>query len=413
MRKIICCAVVLISLTKALLAQPYTVENGKTRHRFAQLNVGLDTRVFLSDGSQTHFVNSEGLLESDALENHTEARIIIGGTHFWGHADFYIGIPVVSFDKNGFQTGAETGAKYFPWRIERNKVRPFVGMSMLPVSYKQGEGTTMKRFKYPIMGGVVYNNKNHLLELSGGYNYNNSGNYYITENQKVDLKTQPFWISLGYKFMIETTLSAEKDWQSGRTKLLTDTLSRRKKLNGLTLAIGPSAAFYLKESVHNEQVAPYADQHKSADIFPEFALGYYFHKPDIHFGLAYRNIKSELKAFSFSQKASRQAYTLEAYKFFADYHGFAVFAGPALSYEQLEVTETNKQLPDKGFFNGFKPGLTFGWDIRPNRLQSWYLRTNLRYFPNLNVEMSDGKNVALDQLEFNFIQLVVFPGRMF
>ncbi|MBK7971034.1 MAG: hypothetical protein IPK08_20090 [Bacteroidetes bacterium] len=35
------------------------------------------------------------------------------------------------------------------------------------MSYKQGEGTTMKRFKYPIMGGVVYNNKNHLLELSG------------------------------------------------------------------------------------------------------------------------------------------------------------------------------------------------------------------------------------------------------
>ncbi|MBK9046757.1 MAG: hypothetical protein IPL74_08660 [Bacteroidetes bacterium] len=78
MRKIICCAVVLISLTKALLAQPYTVENGKTRHRFAQLNVGLDTRVFLSGGSQTHFVNSGGQLESDALENHTEARIIMG-----------------------------------------------------------------------------------------------------------------------------------------------------------------------------------------------------------------------------------------------------------------------------------------------------------------------------------------------
>ncbi|MBK9047889.1 MAG: hypothetical protein IPL74_14765 [Bacteroidetes bacterium] len=62
-----------------------------------------------------------------------------------------------------------------------------------------------------------------------------------------------------------------------------------------------------------------------------------------------------MKAFSFSQKASRQAYTLEAYKFFADYHGFAVFAGPALSYEQLEVTETNKQLPDKGFLMVLNP----------------------------------------------------------
>jgi hypothetical protein len=49
MRKILCCAVVLISLTKALLAQPYTVENGKTRHRFAQLNIGFDARTFLSE----------------------------------------------------------------------------------------------------------------------------------------------------------------------------------------------------------------------------------------------------------------------------------------------------------------------------------------------------------------------------
>jgi hypothetical protein len=96
-----------------------------------------------------------------------------------------------------------------------------------------------------------------------------------------------------------------------------------------------------------------------------------------------------------------------------DYHGFVVFIGPALSLEWLNLTETKQQEVTIGNFRGLKPGITFGWDIRPNRLQAWYLRTNLRYFPNLGVRMPDDQHVPFDNIEFNFIQWVVFPGRMF
>jgi hypothetical protein len=104
---------------------------------------------------------------------------------------------------------------------------------------------------------------------------------------------------------------------------------------------------------------------------------------------------------------------LESFKFLIDYHGFALFAGLNLSYEQFSVHEKEYQNLSTGTFDGIKPGITFGWDIRPNRLQTWYLRTNLRYFPNLFVTMPGGGSVHFEQLEFNFIQLVVFPGRMF
>ncbi|MEM6262948.1 MAG: hypothetical protein AAGI38_10605 [Bacteroidota bacterium] len=57
-------------------------------------------------------------------------------------------------------------------------------------------------------------------------------------------------------------------------------------------------------------------------------------------------------------------------------------------------------------------GLTFGWDIRPNRLQSWILRTNLRWFPNLDLEVADGQVISFDNIEFNFIQLIVYLDRM-
>ena len=57
-------------------------------------------------------------------------------------------------------------------------------------------------------------------------------------------------------------------------------------------------------------------------------------------------------------------------------------------------------------------GVTFGWDIRPNRLQKWILRTNLRWFPKLKLEVSEGQEISFDNLEFNFIQFILFPNRL-
>lgn len=388
-------------LTSSLLqAQPY-VEGGKTRHRFAQLNLGMDFRFFPASQSPS------------GLKNHAESRIIIGGTHFWGHMDFYVAVPLLSMGKSGFSTGVETGACYFPWRIKHNKIRPYMGVSMLSTQYKQGMGAELIRFNYPLMAGFVFNHNNHLLTLGTGYRYKNSENYYVSRTEATPIKTHAFWVSVGYKFMLETTLSAEKNWQNGKTKRLTDTLAALNRLNGLTLAIGPSSAFFLKSSGHNAHVVPFTDNHK-VTVFPEFGIGYYWHKPDLQINLSYRKMKSEIGAYDFSQVGIRKALSFEAFKFFADYHGFAAFAGLAISYERLSITESDGQNPSgTENYTGIKPGITFGWDIRPNRLQSWYLRTNLRYFPNLNVTMPGGKTIPFDQLEFNFIQLVVFPGRMF
>jgi hypothetical protein len=120
-----------------------------------------------------------------------------------------------------------------------------------------------------------------------------------------------------------------------------------------------------------------------------------------------------LNAFDFSQTLLRKSITLEVFRFWADYHGFAVFAGPAFSYEKLRVEETHGNQSNLGVKEGWRPGITLGWDIRPNRLQSWYLRTNIRYFPGMHVSMPSHQKIRFDQMEFNFIQLVIFPGRWF
>jgi len=393
-------------------AQPY-VEGGKTRFRFAQLNVGFDYRIILSKGSESSSPSPSGILERFELKNKSDARLIIGGTHFWGHADFYMVFPLASFGKNGFSIAEEIGAKYFPWRIESRKIRPYIGLAVLTMDFKQGNGVSQARSKYPVTGGFVFNYKRHLFELGAGYIYNNKENYYIDPTTSIQVKTRPFWISIGYKIMIDMTLKEEKNWLSGKTKCITDSLSVLHRLSGLTVAIGPSAAFFLKSSPHNESTAPYLDNHKVTKVFPEFCIGYYLHQPDLQFNLSFRSMTSELSAYDFSQVAKRRALTFEIYKFICDYNGFDAFIGPAVSYEWLYVRETNQSgITSTGKYEGVKPGITFGWDIRPNSLQIFYLRTNLRYFPNLNIKMNDNRKVFFDQLEFNFIQLVIFPERI-
>lgn len=109
----------------------------------------------------------------------------------------------------------------------------------------------------------------------------------------------------------------------------------------------------------------------------------------------------------------RQSLMLEAYKFLFDYHGFLPFAGVTLSNENLGFSTIDVK-KDKEWTNYSQTkkalGLIFGWDIRPTRADSWLLRTNLRYAP-VKMDVED-KKVAMDYLEFNFIQFVAFPERM-
>lgn len=58
------------------------------------------------------------------------------------------------------------------------------------------------------------------------------------------------------------------------------------------------------------------------------------------------------------------------------------------------------------------PGIIFGWDIVPSPLETWVLRTNLRYYPLQKVKNPTGEISRVDQFEFNIIQLVIYPNRI-
>lgn len=409
MKKVIIALLCFVALK--MTAQPYTVENGKTRHRFAQMELGV-TQYFSPVGGKTQVLAANGSVGNYQFGSNSISAIFIGATHFWGHCDLALTIPVAKYGK-GMKYGVDLQAKYYPWRIEHNKLRPYVGLSMNPFGYNQNDGPSVTKTYFPLMAGLNFYKNWHQFELGVVYNYNNKFDYPISRTQLGVGQVQPFILSATYKYTLETTSGRERNWRNGITQKRTEELANAGKLNNFSVAVGPTSSFRIKKSEYLSKKYGFAGQH-SYSIALEYGLGYYLHKPDVHFNIAYRAFKSYINAYSYKQDAQRKAMTFEAYKYIGDYHGFLPFIGPNVGYENLSINESDKTDTPKNYtFKGWKPGLTFGWDIRPDRLQSWILRTNLRWQPNLNVTMSDGSKNALDQLEFNFIQLVLYPERMF
>ena len=395
----------------------------QSRHRFAQMTLGFDVQS--SIGGSSKFADLNGDIQSIILPSTYTPRFLIGGTHFWGHADFHIAIPVY------FQTvkkrnqeiksykGVETVFKYYPYRIESNKIRPYIGLSIAPFYHEQNNenlnypsGPELNHTSFPLLAGMTYNSRGHLLEFGFSWNYQNQQNYYISSDQVEKINTAPLFATLSYKLMFDTTLGAEKNWISGKTQEITTKLAELKILNGVYLGIGLSSAFWVRESSYNTENRPYIGKYDTS-LMADFTLGYYIHKPDINLAFGYRSYGTSTDTYGAIQVLKRKSTLFEVTKTLFDYHGFVPFVGPAVSYENLDFIESFEDVitSDIGE-NKFAYGFTFGWDIRPNRIQSWILRTNLRWYPNLHLEIEPNSKIFFDNLEFNFIQLIIYPNRI-
>jgi hypothetical protein len=408
-------------ISQCLTAQVYTEK--QTRHRFAQLNIGLDLATNV--GGKSHYLTGNDELNTFDFPLTHQPRLIIGGTHFWGHADFTISFPLMNsrFSKNNreifYRSGVETAFKFYPWRIEDKTVRPYLGVALSTYEYEQdnetktwSDGPNLQISRFPVLAGITFNHNSQLFELGVSYNYNNAEKYYLNEFQKSDVELPPIQLHLSYRYMLETTLSAEKNWESGKTQEVTQKLAEHGELNNFFLGAGFSSAFWLNESSYNHKVHPYIEKYPISSM-PDFALGYYWHKPDVNFTFAYRAYKSKTGSYGVDQNVSRKSLGFEITKYLFDYHGFDPFIGPVVSYENLSFRERVKGAEHYDIEDQqFAYGVTFGWDIRPNRVQSWILRTNLRWYPELDLTVRSDQSISFDNLEFNFIQLIVFPERL-
>ncbi|MEL7363087.1 MAG: hypothetical protein AAFN13_13520 [Bacteroidota bacterium] len=185
-------------------AQIYTEK--QTRHRFAQLHLGVDVEA--SIGGTTRYLDAAGQLQTFDLGSAYAPRFVIGGTHFWGHADFYIAIPLFApqTDEQGqeiqFLRGVETVFKYYPWRIEHAKLRPYLGVSVAPFYFEQsnsnlafGNGPELYQTAFPLLGGVTFNARSHLLELGVAWNYAHRDTYFVDHANRQSITLPPVYMN--------------------------------------------------------------------------------------------------------------------------------------------------------------------------------------------------------------------------
>jgi hypothetical protein len=194
---------------------------------------------------------------------------------------------------------------------------------------------------------------------------------------------------------------------------LYEKLKKSKQLSSISIVAGPAYSFFTGSSSYNKIHRPYLDDYKLSSIFPDLGLGYYFFKSDATVNLSYRFFKTHLTAFDVQQSVTRKSIALEAFKFFGDYHGFVPFTGLILSRELIHVKEVESGVTIiNNSRNFWTPGIIVGWDVRPTKVDWWGVRTNIRYFPFLQVDMPANREIDFQQIEVNFLQLVLYPSRL-
>lgn len=392
----------------------------KTQHRFAQTYLGLNTQVTPSQGSM--FWNGQ----TYSFPSMASPRFTIGGLHFWGKVDFNVNIPLITFSDFSldesteftFNPGSDLSTRYYPWRMEYGKVRPYAGVSIntLTISINNDvEGSRKDLFlTTSLLGGISIAHNDWQVNTELMWLPNNERSFYSDRSNDYTLELPRSYLSFGIVKYFDATLREEADLQSGRMEQLESMFREQGKLNSFSIAAAPSGSYFLQAPPLDGPVRQSLPRHKASFVW-DFGVGYLFHDAGIHLGISYRDYTSRVESYDFEHLIRRSSFSFEPIKFLLNYNGFVPFIGPSISFERWATGEFegNTKIGDTQKKQMISPGIIFGWDILASPLETWVLRTNLRYYPFQKIRGTDGNISRVDQFEFNLIQVVIYPNRLF
>jgi hypothetical protein len=409
--------VLFLTYTQSLTAQIYIGK--KSQHRFAQSYLGINMQVVPTSGN---FIWDESHYAFPFLAS---PRISLGGLHFWGKLDFTMNFPLYRIAQDEFKsgsfvrlyTGGDLGARFYPWRVEFGKIRPFIGFSaneMTLMLSDQDRGSRDELFvTSSILGGFSYAFNGWQVHAEWMWMPDHTRTFYSDRVNEHTVQLPASYFSFGLIKYFEGTIREESDKESGRAQEYERALRQAGQLNNFSISFAPSGAYFLLAPPLDDAFRVSLPRHKASMVW-EYGAGYLFHDAGIHLGISYRDYQSSVESYQLEHVIRRRSVALEARKFLWNYQGFVPFIGPSLSIEQWATGEfeQNIQLGNTTRTRFLSPGIVFGWDILASPLETWVLRTNLRYYPFQRIEIQQGKRARVDQFEFNFIQLVIYPNRL-
>lgn len=390
----------------------------KSQHRFAQTYIGVNTQIIPSSG-KLFWQGTE-----QPFPQFIAPRFTIGGLHFWGKLDFNVNFLLASLGNHSinqdgeveFISGNDLSARYYPWRVEYNKIRPYLGYSVNVMNLSLGnerQGTRSDAFvTSSLIGGFSYAKNDWQLNAELMFLPKNKRTFYSAINQSHLFELPRSYFSIGIVRFFDATIKEEALMKSGQTATIEKRLTAKNKLNTFSLAVAPSSSFFIKSPEFSTDLQS-LPRHKS-NFNWDWGLGYLFNKAQIHIALSYRIYSSNSISYQLEHIARRRSIALEGFKFIGNYKGFAPYIGLSLSSERWAVGYfENDVLQGNVQRTSFiSPGVILGWDIVPSPIDTWVLRTNLRYYPMQEINDVNNQKSRVDQFEFNFIQLVLYPNRM-
>lgn len=359
-------------------AQPTEADEGILRYSFAETYVGVDASVWGGE-----------VLPS----------MSIGGTHFWGASDIYVRFPVgtVAAADGRFSPGIETSFHWYPIPLQKQSIRPYIGAGWTIASYKEDDGPDLTKHLFPLKAGVSLRHDAHLVEVGISYLAGDDIQYPTAPPPTTAPADMPrLGLSLGYKYLFDTTLHA-----ADRYKAEQAAAARRGQaglLDNWGIILSPSSVFPIGTGDLPTHLSYYPPT-----ITYEVGLSYYLYKPDLSLQVIYRPSTMKQKAYGDKARLAGQSLRFEGLKFFPlDYYGFTPYVGLGIGYErwQDERTWTEDERT-----SGWAPSFAFGWEIRPTRNESFYLRQNMRY------TATRAADAPVDVFDVSFIQFIYYFGR--
>ncbi len=348
----------------------------------------------------------------------------IGGIHFWGHADFYISIPLgqVNLQKNhpfDLSQSVVTGARVLPWAYQNKRLSPYAGISWAVLNFRQRSAPGKDQPLYqqnkllPEIG-LLYGGDSWLIRAGIGFNPSRKWRYPLAPNDFRQIKTPGLNSYLSFAYAIETTRSKDMEQENRRLNQYRDITRPEQdaiKTGDFFAGIGIATSFMTASPGYNRNKRPYFNRKPISVTYMDLSSGYHFNKAGIITALSYRNPRFIHKAFGITQVVQKKSIALEVYKFLTDYNGFTPYLGLNIAYDNLKFSETDSAGEVRETFNQYNPGITFGWDILPGKTEQFFvLRTNLRWYPFARFRV-EGQSYSQSQVEYNVIQAVFYPSR--
>lgn len=410
-------------LASLLAAGQKKATTDKTRLDFAKTYFELGGNYFPSFTGKRLLGGAVTDVEHPATLN---TNLYWGGLHFWGHAEFFVSFPLHQLllkenDQTSFELthATVTGARFLPWAYQEKKLRPYVGVSWSALDFKQNikpedqQPLLQKNFSWVVDAGLLFGFESFAARLGVNYYPDHRWDYPISTTNFQKIETPAFSAQLSLIYMMEQSKGKDTEVNDRRNSFpaFSSPGFNANSTGDFFIGIGPSISFSLSESSYNNSELPFLNKKQSSNSYFDIALGYQFNKADIFTALSFRNPTFENQAYGIKQAIQKTSLCLEVNKFLTDYSGFAPYVGINIAYDHIKYHETGEGRGQSLNFQQIEPGISFGWDIIPGKAEELLiLRTNLRWYPFSSFEV-DGKKFNFNQLEYNLIQVVFYPGR--